>query len=167
MRILLVASLSCLFPLLAIAQVPWKAHAGVGVALPDGPSAVLEPFVEASAFVRVLDPAPPEFFQAGGRLAWDPRGLVASLGVRHKMYLLPWSSSGQEVLVGRRFRAEGGAWTLSGRFGVGLPWLGRDGDLPSGDVDLVWGVDWTPERGFTGSLWGLALGLGGGEARQP
>lgn len=157
-----------LLPLPCHAQAPWKVHAGVGLSFPEaGPEGSSprspEPFVEGSVFFRVLEPQPPEFFQAGARLAWDPRGLEFGLGVRHKLYFVPSSSSGQEVLVGRRFTLDGlGAWTLSGRFGFGLPWSGREGGLPSTDLDLVWGVEWTPERELWGSHWGVALGLGGG-----
>lgn len=155
-------------PPLCHAEVPWKVHAGVGLTFPEsGPEGAPrppEPFVEGSVFFRVLEPQPPEYFQAGARLAWDPRGVELGVGVRHKLYFVPSSSSGQEVLLGRRFGAgTPGAWTLAGRFGFGLPWSGREGDLPSTDLDLVWGVEWTPEREAWGSHWGVALGLGGGE----
>lgn len=145
-------------------QTPWRIQAGVGLALPSASGMPVEPFTETSVFVRILEPAPPEYFLAGGRLVWDSDGVSVSVGVRHKLYFVPWSSSGQEVLVGRRFLSPTeGRWTLGGRFGLGWPWQAPEGSLPATELDVVWGMDWTPERGVLGSVWGLALGLAAGQ----
>lgn len=141
--------------------VPWKVLAGVGLWLPsdDRP---WSPFLEVGGFVQALDPPGPEFFDVGARGSWGPEGWSGSVGVRHKLYFVPWASSNQEVMVGWGTRAGRGAWLLSGRFGASLPWDGVDRSHPpqSSDLALVWDVALDPVSGVIDSGWGLAVGLG-------
>jgi len=140
---------------------PWKVQAGVGVWLPTEDRG-WAPFVEIGGFVQALDPGGAEFFDMGARTLWGPEGWSASVGVRHKVYFVPWASSSQEVMVGWGTRERRGIWLLSGRFGVGLPWDGVDRSHPpqSTDLSLIWDVALDPVSGVVDSGWGLTVGLG-------
>lgn len=143
--------------------VPWRVQAGVGLWFPTE-AQDWAPFVEVGGFVQALDPAGPEFFDVGARVQGAWGRWAALMGVRHKLYFVPWSSTHQEVLVGWGVDEGRAVWHLGGRFGAGLPWESGDRAYPRAITDgaLVWDVAWDQASGRLDSTWGLSLTLGAG-----